>query len=354
MGLVKTSTNTGTVDGATADYVGGISGLSTGFLRKNNAKCQLSGSTYVGGIAGSATIVSDSLSQVKILEAQERLGGILGYAEDTDAENPIANNLYLVIDRDPGAIDGISYLDLAQPVDLETFLAMENLPQVFRSVTIRFVFEDTDTREISLIPGQSLALSQIPAVPEKANCSGQWAGLADAHLTNILFDMTFEPVYTSYRSTIESTQLLAEGMPLALAEGSFSSQATLDVTDAAQHPALNEKQQLMAAWSIRLNQQADTLRIHLPEGFDAEIGKLLVCDASGNWKDVSFTQNGSYGVFSTDETQLEIALVAEAKTQDTLYWIAGAVLLLSVLALLIFRIRKNRKSAKVDISTETS
>ena len=353
MGLVKASTNTGTVDGAAADYVGGISGLSTGFLRKNNAKCQLSGSTYVGGIAGSATIVSDSLSQVKILEGKERLGGILGYAEDTDAENPIANNHYLVIDRDPGAIDGISYQDLAQPVELESFLAMEDLPQVFQAVTIRFVFEDADTREISLVPGQSLALSQIPAVPEKANCSGQWEGLADAQLTNILFDMTFETVYTSYRTTIESTQLLADGMPLALAEGSFSSQAVLEVTDATQLPALGEKQQLLAAWSIRLNQQADTLRIHLPEGFTAETGTLLVCGASGNWEEISFTQTGSYGVFPIDETQLEIALVAEAKTLYTLYWIAGAVLLLLVLALLIFRIRKNRKSAKVDISTET-
>ena len=341
LGLVKSSTNTGTVEGS--DYVGGISGLSSGFLRSVYAKCQLSGDSHVGGIAGSATIVTDSLSQIKLLAGSERLGGILGYAEQTDQEKPILENHYLPIDRDPGAIDGISYEGLAQPVALETFLATEDLPQVFREVTIRFVFEDTTFQEISLVPGQSLSAGQIPAVPQKESHAGYWEGLEDAALDYILFDMTFHAAYTPYQSTIESSQTLESGLPLALAEGIFSEDATLDIISADHQPVLEKSQQLLAAWTLTLNEQADTLRVHLPEGFDVEHGNLLICTSDGSWTPVSFSQKGSYGIFSTEDTEIALVVIEEIQKDYTPYIIAGGCVLALALILTVCLYCKKRK-----------
>ena len=144
LGLVKNCGNTGSVDGTNANYVGGISGLSTGYLRANYAKCTVQGETYVGGIAGSATVVTDSLSWVKITDVREKLGAILGYAEapQTDVQMPISGNLYLCVDTDHGAIDGINYAGQAESAELEAFMGIENLPQAFETVTICFLFGD--------------------------------------------------------------------------------------------------------------------------------------------------------------------------------------------------------------------
>jgi hypothetical protein len=144
MGLVKNSTNTGKVDGSVAKYVGGIVGLSSGYLREVSANCEVIGREYLGGIAGSAMVVTDSLAHVKLTNGLERIGGIVGWAADnqTGEDAPIRNNYYLAVDGDCGAIDGISYDGLAQPMTLADFLAIENLPDTFQTMKICFLFED--------------------------------------------------------------------------------------------------------------------------------------------------------------------------------------------------------------------
>ena len=86
IGLVKNSLNTGSVEAEGADYVGGVSGISSGFIRKSYAKCEITGSSYVGGIEGSSTIVSNCCSMVLINEASEKAGAILGVANDDTSE----------------------------------------------------------------------------------------------------------------------------------------------------------------------------------------------------------------------------------------------------------------------------
>ena len=111
LGLVRSSLNTGTVDGTGADYVGGVSGYSSGYIRYSSAKCEVLGNTCVGGIAGSARVVTDSLAAVRITGATEKKGAILGLhqSENVEEENPISGNFYLPMEEDLGAVDGISY-----------------------------------------------------------------------------------------------------------------------------------------------------------------------------------------------------------------------------------------------------
>ena len=184
LGLIKSSANTGTVDAGNANYVGGISGMSTGYLRAVYAKCEILGKTYVGGIAGSGTTVTDSLALVKLVDAKEKQGAILGYAEESrsDDENPIAGNLYLCVGTDYGAIDGISYAGKAEPADADDFMAIENLPDLFKTVILHFVYEDGGEAQVELPLGADLEAEKIPTLPEKAGFVAKWDGLEDAEL----------------------------------------------------------------------------------------------------------------------------------------------------------------------------
>ena len=342
LGLVKNCINTGEIDAENADYAGGISGLSTGFIRSCYVKALIRGKAWVGGIAGSATILTDSLSQVKILGGKEKIGNLLGSAEEShsDEEAPVANNFYLRVDGDPGAIDGISYSCTAEPLALDAFLAIENLPELFRSVTIRFVFEDGSCKDFSITPGGTLDLSKIPAVPEKSGCTGTWEGLESAQLSNILFDMTFHAVYTPYSSTIESKLTRDNGLPLLLAVGSFTDSAavTAEASDAAP-----DAQAVLESWSISLSEPCSELRLLMPDGADPERLSLFVRGADGAWKNTSFRADGSYLVFSSGEQQLDIALTATAQKLPAGYLIGiGAVLAAALAAALILG-KKRRK-----------
>ena len=349
LGLIRGCTNTGTVDGADADYVGGIAGLSTGYIRFDNAKCEICGDSYVGGISGSGTIVTDSLSLVKILDGKEKLGAISGYIEETNSEEeePLIRNYYLIVDDDPGAVDGISYSGLAESMDLEAFLKMEDLPSVFETVTIRFEFEDGTFTETSVMPGGALPASMIPDVPEKEGYTGIWEGLEDTKLSNVLFDTTFEILYTAYHTTIQSQQTRSNGLPILLVEGSFTNDAAIDVSASDAALQLSEKETLLEAWTIRMNETGTIARFLLPEGTDAEALKLYVCGSESTWREADFTQDGSYLVFPLDPTDTDFALVEAPANNLVLY-----ALVLAALAVMVVIVgglaRRKRKKAPTE------
>ena len=337
LGLVKGSRNTGRIDAANASYAGGISGLSTGYLRSNYAKCEILGKSYVGGIAGSGTVVTDSLSQVRLTDGKEKLGSILGYVQEpqTDIEDPVSGNLYLRDDVDYGAIDGISYSGLAEAMDFDAFMALEDLPELFKKVTIRFVLEDGTAKEITLPSGGKLEAGKIPEIPEKNGFMARWAGLAETDVTNILFDMTFEAQYTAYHATIQSPETRENGRPILLAEGAFTDHAAVSIVETEGSPVLDQNEQLLEVWELTLSEAAETARFLLPENVDAGSVKLQMLDDSGSWNEISFTQDGSYLVFDLPQSQATIALVQTGQNHAVVYAAAvcAGLLLLAVLFL---------------------
>ena len=348
LGLVKDSCNTGKVDAVNANYVGGISGLSTGYIRSDYAKCEIHGMAYVGGIAGSGTVVSDSLSQVKLMDAKEKQGAILGYAEDpnSNVENPITGNIYLRNGTDYGAIDGISYSGLAEPMDFDAFMDIENLPELFAKITVRFVFEDGTMKEIILPSGGKLDAGRIPEIPEKDGYMASWEGIEDTDLSNILFDMTFETKYTAHYATIQSQENRENGRPILLVEGTFTDEASVSIVKSEQVPVLNEKQQLLEVWELTASEPAETVRFLLPDNADAESLKLLIRDESGNWDEVSFTQDGSYLVFGLTKSEATIALIQEQQSNAVVYLAAAGVLVAAIIAIAYGCKRKKKRTQK--------
>lgn len=346
LGLVKLCSNSGKVDAAAADNVGGISGQSTGFIRMDYSKCEISGDANVGGIAGSAVIVTDCVSQVRFLEAREKIGAILGWAEEneTEEEMPISENYYFSADQDVGAIDGISYAGLAEPKSLEGFLAMEELPDMFRNVTVHFLFEDGSITQIPVPLGGNLDISKIPEIPEKDGYASSWSEMNAEELNELHFDRTYETVYTAYSSVIESTQTRDSGLPILLLEGSFTDAAQVHAEASDRCPALNEDDVLLESWKLVINEPGTTARFLLPENVEAEQLKLYISTSDGVWQEVPYKVSGSYLVFEHINSDADLALVQSAKDNTPMIVLGCAAGL--VLTMVIVLICKNRKKKK--------
>lgn len=348
VGLVKSGTNTGNLLAENADHVGGISGTSTGFIRSCNAKCEIRAKSFAGGIAGSATITTDSLAMVKFTGVSEKAGAILGDREEdlTEEEHPIANNYYLSIGSDTGAIDGINYDGLAQSLSHNYFLVQENLASIFKTVQIRFLFEDGSREVVTLVPGGRLNPEQIPAVPQKEGYTGYWEGLADAELSNILFDMEFDACYTPYCTTLESKETTETGRSLFLLEGSFTDDAAIGITVCDTVPALAEDEVLVGTWTLTATESGTTARLWAPEQENSDHWKLLIRSADSSWQEISFQRQGSYLVFPMGETSMDVAIVQQASQLPMEYIMAAAAAVLVIVLITVLVARKKRKAKR--------
>lgn len=351
LGLVKNCVNTGTVDAEAADHVGGIAGQSTGYLRENDAKCEIYSASHVGGIAGSGTIVTGSRSMVLIEGAAERVGAILGTAEERyiskaeiQEEAPIAGNYYACVTQDWGAIDGISYAGCAEPLDLDAFLELDGLNAMFKTVTIQFVYPDGKVNSVTQKPGGTLNESAIPPIPELEGYVGIWDGLEEADLTDILCNLTFEAVYTGHTTAVQSRDTRENGLPILLLQGEFSRNAAVSIAASEAAPQM-EDGTVLESWTISCTEMASAsaARLLMPEGLDAENTKLYLCSTEGEWIETEFTPDGSYLVFGLDGNDVTISLVEIPSDNSTLA-IAAAAAAAGLILILIFR--KKKKPAK--------
>lgn len=350
LGLVKSCTNTGNLIGTEADYVGGISGLSAGYIRANYARCEIHGKAYVGGIAGSGTTVTDCISMVQLLNGAEKIGAILGSAAESqtqDTQAPIAGNIYPALDKDMGGIDGISYAGVAEGVTLDAFLAQEALPELYRTVVVSFVFEDDTETEIDIPTGGNLTADQIPTIPTKDGFTAKWDGLEDAALESIFCDVTFTAVYTACHTTIQSEQVRDNGLPIVLAEGALTEDSRISAEKSDAAPGLKRQETLLESWKISVPNGANTIRLQLPDSANAEQLKLLIQNAEGTWNEAAFSQNGRYIVISASGGETQLALV-QTPNMANIWLIIGAgiapVLVITVVLV------KRRKKSKQEVS----
>ncbi len=352
MGLIKGSENTGALEGA--DYTGGIAGQSAGYIRASYSNCAVTGDSYVGGIAGIGTVVTDCRSMVA-LTGSERIGAILGSAEEnnTDQAQPIHDNLYVCVGEDPGAIDGISYNTLAQPMELDAFLALADLPELFKTVNVTFVFEDGTTQVVSLAPGSALEQENIPQIPAKEGFAGQWMGLEDADTDNILFDLTFEAAYTSYGSVIQSSEN-RDGRPILLVQGDFAPNAAVVMEKPESDPILQEGETLLESWQFAVTECEHTTaaRYLLPDDADTDRLQLYVRGSDGTWRRAAHTVDGSYIVFSLESGDDAVALVQRQSQNISWMLIAAGVAVVGVAVALAVIIRKRKTKKKVKTEDE--
>lgn len=346
-GLVKECVNGGKIEAAAAEYVGGIAGDSTGFLRSNSAKCELSGSVSVGGIAGRAVTVTDCLSMIDISEAKEKTGavmGIKGTSTLSEEKGEIEDNYYFVVYEDFGGIDGINYEDAAVSLDRDDFFSLPELDDIFTRSAVTFVGEDGISDIVFVPTGEGLGATEIPAVPEKNGYNGEWENLKDADLSNIYFDLIFYPVYDAYQVTVQSRLTRYDGKPILIAQGNFPDMDYFELEKVAQFPTVAEKEKAVEGWSIpNFSESKTQLRFSLPRGCEPGAVKILVQDKAGNWKETAFTVSSSYVVFSVDGSDSAFCVVSVPQSISWWVYVIGAAAVACVITGAVIVIKKKSK-----------
>jgi hypothetical protein len=345
LGLVKNSRNFGKLDAANADYVGGISGSSLGFIRSSHANGEISGKTYVGGIAGSATIATGCYSLVRIHDSLEKTGAVLGFREEDtkEEENPFAGNYYLPVPYDIGAVDGISYADKAQPIDEEAFFQLEGIPDRFSKVIVTFLYDGGKTKEFTLKLGETFPENRIPLITPKDGQATYWEGLAEILRNGQFFDTVVEQVYKTVATILESPATRGE-IPLLFVQGVFSEAAELTVRSLEHPEGLPEDCQLLEAWSFQTTEpeNQNQLRLQLPESADPEKTSILVQSEDGTWRTEPHRQFGRYAVVALNPHDDGVAVVH----QESVPWMILVTVLAGIVVLVVvfcrYRVKKKK------------
>lgn len=297
--------------------------------------------SQVGGIAGRGTVVTGCRAMVLLTGAREQYGAVLGSRdEDTDAENPVQNNFYLPVGQDPGGVDGVSYAGQAQPLDLESFLALEGLPDLFRTVTLTFVQED-GSRETRTVPtGGALDPSEIPALSGQ----GRWDGLEEIDLNQVTFDAMFQAVYDQPDPVLTGSALREDGSPVVLVQGASPALDSVTLTGSQQAPEVKAGQTWLESWALEQTADAQglTIRYLPPEGRDTARLRVWVLTGSG-WRAAQTAVDGSRLVFALNEGETTFA-VAQAPPLWPLYAGGAGILVLAAGAAILLARRRKRKT----------
>jgi len=337
IGLAKGCINTGSLDCTNADYVGGIAGQSSAYLRQNSAKCSVSGASFVGGIAGVGSTVTGNRSLCQ-LYGSEKLGEVLGDRASFDSE--IKNNFYLSSGSDLGGIDGITYKDVAQGLSRSAFLSLKNLPDLFKTVTITFVFANGSDEVVSLAPGEDLKDDMIPAIPAQNNAVAKWDGLNQADNKNILFDRTYKAVYTNFDTVIASKDSKND-LPILLLQGSFAPECEV-VLSLIDSKSEIDRHKVISAYGYAPSGAGTVTagRVLIPDEYQSD-QVLVYADGDSGVRKVNTRTSGSYLVFDVSEGDNCVYLVkAPDHTWAMIIGIAVITAALSAVVLMWYRKKK--------------
>ena len=371
LGAVIECINVGNVDAIHADYVGGIAGCSDALIRNSSAKSILSGDSYVGGIAGKGDEVVDCYAFVDMKYFVEKAGAVVGYTDELPdgKEDVILRNYYFNAGKEAGGIDGIAYTGSADKVDVAAFLQLPNLSDILKTVTLRFIVEGQDDVVLTVNVGESLTMDQIPTIQVEADSEYEWElipavayeilsmgetatveYLSEDSITNILFSQIYQVSFDLKDTVISSTQRNDKNMSIALAEGTFAKNTTLDLTDMP----LNGKivlngsviSNIVEGRKVTLsNTGVNKLHYLIPEGLNAEDIKLYVQNEAGKWVEREYAVEGSYIVF--DFTDGEAGFALQHNEGDTfVYMLVVVVTIILVAVVMSILVKKRMKKAK--------
>ena len=333
MGTVLGVLNLGTLDAEDAANVGGVAGKSSAPIRQSSAKCRLTGKSQVGGIAGTGKEIIDCRSLVVVDACDEARGAIAGTVAD---DSTLERNYF--VSASLAGVDGVSYAGQAEPMNFSDFVQLENLPDVFRSMTVIFRADGKTVRTFSLNYGDELPKASLPEVPAKDGYYGTWGDFEGGVIT---FDEAVDAVYTAYDQLLESDRTREDGKAILMVEGNFPDTASLTVSESSEAAPGT----LLESWQLTLNgtdgQDRHSMR-YLPT-VSPNRTAIYVKDDNGAWRKADTRVDGSYVVFEMSTSETVFCAV------QTLDWRIpagiGAAALLLVLALILGG-RKHRKKKK--------
>ena len=339
LGTALDCQNYGPVSSTGGDYVGGVAGYADASVRGCYAKSPLSGQSYVGGVAGWASRLQGCYAIATIAGGEECLGAIAGGVK---TDGVLRDNRF--VDTGAAGVDGVSYAGRAEPIPFDQLSQLPDIPPEFTAFTLTLMAGDEITAQIPFLYGDDLSRIALPPVPEREGCYGFWPEFDTSGLNS---DLTVEAVYAPWVTVAASQELSGKlSLALALAEGQFTGDVILHVTESGQTPP-PEADDNAAVWEIALTgteleeQDPVPLRLLSPEGGKAKVWQLR----DGQWRQVETALNGQYLMLSMTGPQGTFCIQPQVDTPWVLFAAAGAVLAILLLVILGSK-RKKMKAAK--------
>ncbi len=288
LGTISGCGGWGSVDSESGDYVGGVVGLSLASVRSSYAKCTLSGGKYVGGIVGSGSRVSDCISMVVITDCTQLGGAVAGEITGEYSNNRFVSDMLAGVDR-------VSYSGKAEQIGYDALCAIENIPENFLHLTLRFVAEDTVLREQEFVYGASFTEEIYPEIPSKDDCYGQWD---TTDLTNLHFDTVVTVNYEPYITTLAS-DIQRDGHAEVLVEGRFRKGDSLRIEKSSLLVPGHEEQ--LKTWTLEIpadGQSSHTVRWLIPD-HESRAYTVYTMQA-GSWHKIHSEQIGGHLCFTLE------------------------------------------------------
>ncbi len=337
LGAALDCQNYGPVTSTGGNYVGGIAGWADASIRSCWAKNTLSGGNYVGGITGWAGRLRDCRAIASILEGTEYLGAVSGWVEE---DGFLSGNCFA--DTGWAGVDGVSYAGRAEPASFDVLSQLPGAPREFTAFTLTLTANGETVAQIPFFYGDDLSKLRLPQVPEVEGCYGVWP---EFDRSGVRSDVVVEAVYAPWITLLASQETQEGKLALALAEGRFTEEAVLHVTDSAQTPP-REAGAGAAVWDVVLTGAqlegggSVPLRLLSPEG-----GAVWQY-RDGQWRQVQTGRRGQYLLLSMTGPQGTFCI----RTAENAPWLipaaAGGAAALAAVAVIAGKGRRAKKSSK--------
>ena len=334
----------GPVASTGGNYVGGIAGWADAGVRSCWAKNTLSGGDYVGGVAGWASSLRDCRAIATIEEGTEYLGAVAGRMEENGL---LSGNCF--VDTGWAGVDGVSYAGRAEPMSFDALSQLPGVPPEFTAFTLTLTADGETVAQIPFFYGDDLSRLRLPQVPEREGCYGVWPEFDRSGLRS---DVTAEAVYAPW-VTLTASREMSGKLALALAEGQFTQDAVLRVTDSARQPP-QEAGAEAVVWDVsltgaRLEEDAAVpLRLLSPEG--GRVWQLR----DGRWQRTEAEQSGQYLLLTMTGTRGTFCIRPGQGASWLLPAAAGGAVLLAAAALWAGKRLRAKKAAGAQKKQEES
>lgn len=319
-GAVIESINTGVVK-ANRDYAGGIAGDFAGVILRCSASGYIEGENYVGGISGKVKNISESITISQVNGDGAYIGAVAG-----QVDGEVETNYF--IEGELGGIDGINFEGEAIPLTYDEILALNNCPEEFKKLEIKFV-ADGEVVDVKYVPYGG-KIESLPAVEKKGDKYWTWDDFDKENITHS------QIIMGEYHNAI-TVLATKEKVPMFVAEGIFYPGQEIEVEELSIEDINGEFKNVVGLYQIHIaGESEEKIKLH----YKADKKVKLYESNNGEWKEIKMKEDGNYLVFELNNGGKVLAL---SKAEDSnIFSIIGVVLLLAAVSIALFIIKKKK------------
>lgn len=353
-GAVLNCENSGNVR-AERSYAGGLGGRFRGRIENGASIGKVSSLSYAGGLAGEAKAIYYSIAVPELEPDGANFGAVAG-ALDEGSGNLFVNETF-------GAVNGITYSEVAREVSYRELLETVDVPRSFRNLTVRFLVDGKEVKKVLVPYGDP-----FPEFPEEEVREDAYWSWDEPEEDTVYHS---QDISGSWKHLI-TTLATEEDPPMFLAEGVFTDDAKLkaEELDASQTEIPGSPGESFAAGLIRDlagTEQAEkesqfpekvSYRITV-ENSDAEEFTLrylqendgwIYVEREGNIQKANVKRDGKYLVFQMNNGEAFTFVKGYDLAPLSLYWNVrlwmSAALALAALIGIIVGLTAGKKAAK--------